>query len=98
MTFFLQLTKEICPLWSCWIYPQLSTRSIMKFFCSDWSLRIRSLERCIYGSNPTCSIGVSTCVSVPPHHHRAQWCAVYLRDLFLEPYYFYSTAVTFNGS
>jgi len=62
-TFFLQKTQEICLPLFCWTYRQPSTRSIMVFFCIDWTPPIRSWDQYNNGFNPTCQTGYSTCES-----------------------------------
>jgi len=50
-----------------------STRSIMVFFCIDWTLPIRAWDQYNNGFNPTCQTGYSTCESDLPPHHPAPW-------------------------
>jgi len=62
-------------------------RSIMVFFCIDWTLPIRSWDQYNIGFNPTCQTGYSTCESDLSLHHPAPWCVVYPRVPSLVPYF-----------
>jgi len=60
-TFFLKLTEQIClPLF----YRRSSTRSIMVFFCIDWTPPIRSCDQYNNGFNPTCQTWLQHVVQI----------------------------------